>query len=158
MVHAYIMRVMFCVFCMSVHWRSPPPQPRPLLTDFGSFGQFRGQHLVPRPQIAQVPVFSCEKALHIKNNKNRRPRSKLPPPPPTRYRQQYFYFYFVLQVSFKDTLYFLLKYVLPPVLFTLKLVFHFNRIVTYVSFVSKSLVPLQWSGNKEIRYASLRYG
>jgi hypothetical protein len=24
-----IMRVMFCVFCMSIHWRSPFPQPRP---------------------------------------------------------------------------------------------------------------------------------
>ena len=39
-----------------------------------------------------------------------------PPPPLTRYRQ--YYFYFLLQVVFKDTLYFLLKYVLPPVLFT----------------------------------------
>jgi hypothetical protein len=39
------------------------------------------------------------------------------PPPPIRYRL--FYFYFLLQVFFKDTLYFLFKYVLPPVLFTL---------------------------------------
>jgi hypothetical protein len=37
--------------------------------------------------------------------------------PPTRYRQ--WYFYFVLQVFFKDTLYFLLKYILIPVHFTL---------------------------------------
>jgi hypothetical protein len=40
---------------------------------------------------------------------------------PTRYTLQtiVLYFYFVLQVFFKDTLYFLLKYVLPPVPFTL---------------------------------------
>ena len=58
-----IMRVLFCVFCMSIHWRSTPP-------------------------------------LHATD-------------------RQYFYFYFVLQVFFKDTLYFLLKYALLPVLFTL---------------------------------------
>ena len=23
----HIMRVLFCVFCMSIHWRSPPPPP-----------------------------------------------------------------------------------------------------------------------------------
>ena len=38
-------------------------------------------------------------------------------PPP--YTLQTYYSYFLLQVFFKDTLYFLLKYVLPPVLFTL---------------------------------------
>ena len=25
----HIMRVLFCVFCMSIHWRSPPPPPPP---------------------------------------------------------------------------------------------------------------------------------
>ena len=65
------MRVLFCVFCMSIHWRSSPP-------------------------------------LHMDLHS---------PPPPIRYRL--FYFYFLLQVFFKDTLYFLFKYVLPPVLFTL---------------------------------------
>jgi hypothetical protein len=44
------------------------------------------------------------------------PLENPPPPPLTRYRQ--YYFYFLLQVVFKDTLYFLLKYVLPPVHFT----------------------------------------
>ena len=57
------------------------PRPRPLLgwlwqvslaglVNFGlAFGNYRN---------GQVPVFSCEKALNIKkNNKNRRPRSRL---------------------------------------------------------------------------------
>jgi prepilin signal peptidase PulO-like enzyme (type II secretory pathway) len=58
-----IMRVLFCVFCMSIYWRSPPPP------------------------------------LHATDNST--------------------FTFFVLQVFFKDTLYFLLKYVLLPVLFTL---------------------------------------
>ena len=40
-------------------------------------------------------------------------------PPPYTLQTIVLYFYFVLQVFFKGTLYFLLKYGLPPVLFTL---------------------------------------
>jgi hypothetical protein len=48
-------------------------------------------------------------------------KSPPPPPPPLHSTDNSTFtgFYFVLQVFFKDTLYFLLKYVLPPVLFTL---------------------------------------
>ena len=59
-----IMRVLFCVFCLSIHRRSPPPPPP------------------PPPYTLQTIVL-------------------------------------LLQVFFKDTLYFSLKYVLPQVLFTL---------------------------------------
>ena len=46
------------------------------------------------------------------------PLEKSPPPPPTRYRSTIVLLLYTSSI-FKDTLYFLLKYVLPPVLFTL---------------------------------------
>ena len=61
----HIMPVLFCVFCMSIHWRSPPPP-----------------------------------SLHATDNST-------------------FTFTFYFKYFVRILLYFLLKYVLPPVLFTL---------------------------------------
>ena len=71
-----------------------------------------------------------------------------PPPPPSIYTLQTIVVLLLLQVFFKDTLYFLLKYVLPPVLFTLTQVVLFSITSTFtrVQIQSNLGTTAIWSG------------